>query len=98
MMRTRVIEMDVVESTESIKSEDLAVDRARSVEESEDELARRTLLASVVGGDAIEDRMTIDAIPTAEDHYCFPLDEADAYKRDVVTRPDSVCIIHSHHV
>ena len=75
------------------KSEDMTLESKENVEGSEDERARRALLAGVVGGDTIEDWMTIDAIPTADNNYGLPLDEADAYRQDVVTRPESVCVI-----
>ena len=37
--------------------------------------------------------MAIDAIPAGANSYGVVLDETDAYKQDVVTRPDSVCAV-----
>lgn len=69
-----------VETSENIKVEEVASDvKMEEVELSEDELARRALLAEANGVTA--DGHTIGVIPT-------PVSEGDAYKQDMEELPD----------
>jgi hypothetical protein len=79
----------------SVKAEsvDVANETLEKSEEDEDERARRALLANVAGGS--DERFTIDAIPISNNNLSTPVDETDAYKQDVLTRPESVCTILS---
>ena len=58
-------------------------------EETEDEKARKALLA-ISRGERSDSGFTIDAIPLTSEGNGGPISETDAYRQDVVTRPDSV--------
>lgn len=73
------------------ESQEALSETVEQLEISDDERARRALLASVVG-ESEEEGMTIDAIPVSSNYYSPPVNETDAYKQDVVTRPESVGI------
>jgi len=60
------------------------------VVEDEDERARRALLASVSGED--NEDISIDIIPIASNAYKGPMDETEAYKEDLATRPESATL------
>lgn len=56
-------------------------------EETDDEKAMRAIIAAAKGtGDV--DAITIEAIPSGGNNWSRPVDEGDAYRRDVVNRPD----------
>ncbi|KAF8507394.1 DExH-box splicing factor binding site-domain-containing protein [Gautieria morchelliformis] len=76
----------------SVKDESVNVlnETLEKSEEDEDERARRALLANVAGGS--DERFTIDAIPVSNNNFSTPVDETDAYKQDVVTRPESATL------
>lgn len=82
--------MDV--DDEEVKSEIVATTIETEVrEETDDEKAMRALIASASGADA-ENELTIGAIPSALNEFTRPADEADAFRRDVVTRPDEATL------
>ncbi|KAH8116847.1 DExH-box splicing factor binding site-domain-containing protein [Phellopilus nigrolimitatus] len=69
----------------SIKKE--TVEEVR--QETDDERAMRALVAGVSGESDADGELTIDAIPLGADEWeARPADETDAYRRDIVTRPD----------
>jgi hypothetical protein len=69
-------------------SNDGATDDVPVKEETEDEKAMRALLARANGEDAGEGGISIDVIPLTDNQSSRVLSETDAYKQDVVTRPD----------
>lgn len=60
-----------------------------SVAETEEQRAMRELLGEA-GGPAKTEETELDAIYSAEDARNGPIEEADAFKRDVDSRPDEV--------
>ncbi|KAF8527300.1 DExH-box splicing factor binding site-domain-containing protein [Gautieria morchelliformis] len=76
----------------SVKDESVDVlnETLEKSEEDEDERARRALLANVAGGS--DEHFTIDAIPVSNNNFSTPVDETDAYKQDVLTRPESATL------
>ncbi|TDL24862.1 hypothetical protein BD410DRAFT_766411 [Rickenella mellea] len=90
-----------------IKTEDIVMDgfvdedtaaveikvEAPAKEETDDERALRMLLAGA-NGETPGDGPTIDVIPSSGNDlaYTRPADETDAYRRDVVTRPDEATL------
>ncbi|KAF8592340.1 hypothetical protein K439DRAFT_1400067, partial [Ramaria rubella] len=81
----------VSEGIVNVESQEVSLEEVlETAEENEDELARRALLATATG-DEDGNGFIIDAIPVTSNNYA-PLDEIDAYKQDVVTRPDSATL------
>lgn len=80
--RQEEVETTVVESLE------ISSASTPAVELDEDERARQALLASV-SGEATQET-TVDVIPVLENNVSRPISETDAYRQDVITRPDSV--------
>ena len=66
------------------------VTEVAQVEETEDEKARRAILANL-NSDSDTHVPKIDIIPIAENSFSRPMTETDAYREDVLTRPDEVC-------
>lgn len=61
-------------------------------EETEDEKALRAILASANPDDDGTNVPTIDAIPSGGNAWTRPADETDAYRQDVLTRPDEATL------
>jgi len=74
-----------------VTSEEVSVEKLKQVE-SEDERARRALLADVAGGASEDSPANIDIIPISANNATRPMSETDAYKQDVITRPDSASL------
>ncbi|KAF8511259.1 DExH-box splicing factor binding site-domain-containing protein [Hysterangium stoloniferum] len=81
-----------VDATSSLgDSGEVSVETLEQVE-SEDERARRALLANIAGDAGEERPANIDIIPISANNVMRPMDETEAYKQDVVTRPDSASL------
>lgn len=83
--RREEVETTVAETVEVIQEQSPTTE---PVELDEDERARQALLASV-NGETTE--TNVAAIPVLQNDFSGPLTETDAYRQDVLTRPDSVC-------
>lgn len=92
MLRKNDTAGNLEDGTVKTESQEVSLEATEKVDVSEDDRARRAILASVADGIKEED-LTIDEIPVSRDSYYPPMDETDAYKQDVLTRPNSVCTI-----
>lgn len=63
--------------------------QATKIEETEEQRAMRELLGEA-GGATKKEEAELEAIYSAEDARNGPIEEADAFKRDVDSRPDEV--------
>ena len=80
-----------VDGDDNAKVEVTATTTTEVHEETEDEKAMRALLAAA-SGEKNEDGFTIGAIPSVSNEFTHPADEADAFRRDVVTRPEEATL------
>lgn len=60
-------------------------------EETEDEKAIRALMANALGEND-DNEVTIDTIPSGSNNWTRPADETDAFRQDVITRPDEASL------
>ncbi len=65
------------------------VETVEVAQETEDERALKVLLAEARGEKSADDGPAIAAIPSDADDWKAPADEGEAYRRDVLRRPDS---------
>lgn len=90
IVREKKTDMEVDESGNVAASVEAATVESTEVL-TEDELARRALIAHARGEVDPDSDLTIPIIPSQADDG-GPLDETDAYRRDVITRPESASL------
>ncbi|KAL5532643.1 SPP2 [Sanghuangporus sanghuang] len=83
--KTRV---DIDGDTTTLFEEVTTTEAVNAREETEDDKAIRAILARVNGEHDADSELSIDAIPVNSNDWTRPADETDAYRKDVVTRPD----------
>jgi len=93
--REKKIKMEIDEektdSKPKVESPPPASTSQTKVEETEEQKAMRELLGEV-GGSTKTEETELDAIYSAQDARNAPIEEADAFKRDVDSRPDQVSL------
>jgi hypothetical protein len=90
---------DVKQEEEDVEMRDDVKEEVKEEVEVEMDDDQRALRALLSGGDGEEKRREIAAI-RVEDQQAWnhPKTEADAFKEDILTRPDEVCLLSSLHV
>lgn len=88
IVREKKVKMDVDE-TSGTAAETVTTVESTVETLTEDEAAKRALIASLNGESHIDSDFTIPAITNESER---PGDETDAYRRDVVTRPESATL------
>jgi len=68
------------------------VETVKVAQETEDERALKVLLAEARGERSADDGPAIAAIPSDADDWKAPADEGEAYRRDVLRRPESATL------
>ncbi|KAL5529718.1 hypothetical protein ACEPAG_5703 [Sanghuangporus baumii] len=80
--------MDIDGDTTTLSEEVTTTEVVKPREETEDDKAIRAILAKVNGEHDADSELSISAIPVNGNDWTRPADETDAYRKDVVTRPD----------
>ncbi|EJD02447.1 uncharacterized protein FOMMEDRAFT_147414 [Fomitiporia mediterranea MF3/22] len=84
--------MDVDSEGNILTQEVTTTETVEVREETEDEKAMRALIAKASGEQDPDAELLISAISSGDNDLTRPADETDAYRRDVVTRPDQASL------
>lgn len=84
------IRMDVDTTKETVTQEITSTTTVRA--ETEDEKAMRALLAEANGERGPDDDLVIPSIPLNDEDHSRTSDEADAFRKDIVTRPEQATL------